>query len=138
VLTVLGPGLESDLVPMLVKCACRHPAPRTDWDVAGGRFCFLDQGGFGSPLGNAEVNLGLFCSVAVGSAGGEQCGVRQGCCRETHFMLLRQLAGVFQECRLKTFDLTYCYKHSTLFRPVSCFLSGDLRNRTSFSFFNRN
>lgn len=76
---------------------------------------FLDQGGFGSPLGKAGVSLCLFCSVVMGFTDGEQHGVRQLCYKVLCFSLLWQLTRVFQECSFKIFDPKYYYKHSSPF-----------------------
>ena len=86
---------------------------------------FLDQGGFGSPLGNAEVSLGLFCSMAMGFTDGERHGVSQLCYKAPRSSLLWQLARVFQECSVKIFDPKYYYEHSSPFKLGNCFLSGD-------------
>lgn len=67
----------------------------------------LDQGGFGSSLGNGEVSLFCFCSVALGVMDGEQHGVTQLSDNVPHFSLLWQLTSVFWECRVKIFDPKY-------------------------------
>lgn len=64
---VLSSGPESNYqLPTLVKCAYKHLWDDREQDAVEKNSWFLDHGGLGSPLGNAEVSPCLFCSVADG------------------------------------------------------------------------
>lgn len=111
----------SGLGAHISKCAYKHRSDHRECDVVQRHRWFLDQGGFGSSLGNSEVSLFCFCGVALGVTDGEQHGVTQLSDNVPHFSLLWQLTRVFWECRVRFLIPNITKKNSSAFQTWKLF-----------------